>query len=449
MSRYLFCIPFLLVQFLGAGLAAPLALEDVPDPLKPWRGWALWNDKTLPCPGLAGGQDERPCAWPSSLKLKLDAHGGQFELNVQMYAEQRLILPGDSEHWPQSVKDGGQPIVVTPSDGRPTVWLKPGAHALSGQFLWDRLPSVLSIPPGQALIQLEVERQPIVFPALNEKGQLWLRGEDDDQRPERSDDTLKLTVFRRLNDGVPMQVVTHVELDIAGKPREVTLHGATLPESIPMRLDSPLPARLEPDGGLRLQARPGHWTLELLSRFAGETADIRLPKAIAPWPNEEIWTVQANPSVRLTEIRETPPVDPRQTELPEDWKSLPAYRVAAGGVFRLETLRRGDPLPEPDRLNLRRTLWLDFDGQGFTANDRIGGQMTRDWRLDAGEGMSLGRVSIDDEPQSITRDATTGGIGVEVRRGKLNLSGDSRLPNQGALSATGWRKDFQSVSAEL
>jgi len=449
MSRHLFSILFLLAQFLSQVLAAPLSPADIPDPLKPWRGWALWNDKTQPCPSLTGIQDERPCVWPTSLKLRLDAHGGQFEWNVQIHAEQRLILPGDSEHWPQSVKAGGQPIAVTPSDGRPAVSLTPGIYTLSGQFLWDRLPSVLSIPPGQALIQLEVERQPITFPALNEQGQLWLRGEDDDQRPERSDDTLKLTVFRRLNDGVPMQVVTHVELDIAGKPREVTLRGATLPESIPMRLDSPLPARLEPDGGLRLQARPGHWTLELLSRFAGETADIRLTKAIAPWPNEEIWTVQAKPSVRLTETRETLPIDPRQTELPEDWKSLPAYRMAAGGLFHLETLRRGDPLPEPGRLNLRRTLWLDFDGRGFTANDRIGGQMTRDWRLDAGEGMSLGRVSIDDEPQSITRDATTGGIGVEVRRGKLNLSGDSRLPNQGALSATGWRKDFQSVSAEL
>ena len=133
MSRYLFCIPFLLVQFLGAGLAAPLAPEDVPDPLKPWRGWALWNDKTLPCPGLAGSRDERPCAWPSSLKLKLDAHGGQFELNVQMFAEQRLILPGDDEHWPQSVKSDGQPQAVTPSDGRPTVWLKPGARCWVGR----------------------------------------------------------------------------------------------------------------------------------------------------------------------------------------------------------------------------------------------------------------------------------------------------------------------------
>jgi len=449
MTRYLLSIPILVGLLIGPVLAAPLSPEDVPDPLKPWRGWVLWNDKNQTCPDLAGSSADRPCTWPSSLSLKLDTHGGQFELRVQVFADQRLILPGDAEHWPQTVKSGDQPIAVTQTDERPVVWLKPGFHTLSGHFFWDRLPAVLSIPPRLALIDLEVDRQPVAFPALNEQGQLWLRVEDDEQRPGRSEDTLKLTVFRRLNDGVPMRVVTHADLDIAGRPRELTLRGAALPNTLPMRLDSPLPARLEPDGNLRLQARPGHWSLELLSRFTGETADIRLPDATLPWPGEEIWAFLADPSVRLAEIREAPAIDPRQTELPEDWKNLPAYRLAAGGLFHLETLRRGDPLPEPDRLNLRRTLWLDFDGQGFTVNDRIGGRMTRGWRLEAGDGMSLGRVSIDGEPQSITRAADKGGIGVEVRRGQLNLSGDSRLPNHGALSATGWRKDFQSVSAEL
>ena len=62
----------LLLQLAGFALAGPIAPADIPDPLKPWSSWVLWNDKTQPCPVLAGTPDKRQCDWPASLQLALE-----------------------------------------------------------------------------------------------------------------------------------------------------------------------------------------------------------------------------------------------------------------------------------------------------------------------------------------------------------------------------------------
>lgn len=439
----------LLLQLAGFALAGPIAPAEIPDPLKPWSSWVLWNDKTQPCPVLAGTPDKRQCDWPASLQLALDDRGGLFTLGVQTFSDHPVTLPGDEGHWPQSVTVDGKPLAVMNAAGRPTAHLLPGSHVIAGRFIWDRLPPVLNIPAHLALIELNVDQKPVTFPALNEQGQLWLASDQESVPTASSADTLKLKVFRRIQDGVPMQVITQVDMDVSGKAREVMLQGMLLQGAIPMALESTLPARMEAEGVLRLQVRPGHWTMNLTSRFPGEITELTLPNHAAPWPDEEIWTFEANPAIRLAEIEGVAAIDPRQTELPEAWQPLPAYRLDKGDSLKFNVIRKGDPEPDPDRLILHRQLWLDFDGGGYTVNDRISGQMTRGWRLDGGEGMTLGRVSINEQPQSITLDETTGRTGVEVRRGQLNLSSDSRLTRRSALSATGWEKDFQSVSAEL
>ena len=103
---------------------------------------------------------------------------------------------------------------------------------------------------------------------------------------------------------------------------------------------------------------------------------------------------------RVVEVVGAEPVDPGQTRVPADWQALPAWRVAAGTGLELRVQRRGDAEPEPDRLALERELWLDFDGGGYTLRDRVSGRMTRGWRLEAGEGLALGRVLLDGEPVS-------------------------------------------------
>jgi hypothetical protein len=438
----------LCLSLIPTATAAPLTPEQIPEPLKPWVGWVLWDQRERACPPAPDDAGARQCVWPGRLELDLDERAGRFKLQVRTYAEAWVPLPGDAEHWPSGVEADGQPGLVEAQDERPGLRLAAGVHAITGRFAWDRLPESLSIPDHAGLVALVVQGRPVPIPAFNDEGALWIHHGSAPAAPAAAD-TLSLKVFRRVADGVPVQAITHIDLDVSGRPREALLQGALLADAIPLEVTSPLPARLEPDGRLRVQVRPGRWPIDIAARFPGEVAALALPALPEPWPSEEIWTFAADPAARLVEIEGVPPVDPRQTELPEAWKGLPAYRLEPGTALAFKQIRRGDPEPEPDSLTLHRRLWLDFDGQGYTVNDQIGGRMTRGWRLNAGEALSLGRVSLDGQPQSITRDEQTGGVGVEVRRGALDLSADSRLPGVRVLPAAGWDQDFRKLSYEL
>ena len=58
--------------------AGPLAVEDVPEPLKPWVPWALHGHEQRGCPFLSEQADKRECVWPGQLDLRLTGKGGQI-----------------------------------------------------------------------------------------------------------------------------------------------------------------------------------------------------------------------------------------------------------------------------------------------------------------------------------------------------------------------------------
>jgi hypothetical protein len=428
--------------------AAPLAPEAVPDPLKPWVGWVLYGEEERRCPPLHGQPQTHRCVWPSELNLNLDARGGHFTLRVQTDLATWTTLPGDALRWPREVTVDGKPALLAMRDEVPALWLPAGSHEIAGRFQWERLPENLGLPRDAGLIGLTVNGRAQPVPVFDADGRLWLQAA---QRAERADvvNALTLRIYRKLADGVPLRLFTRLVLDVTGEPRELVLTGALLPDFIPLALTSALPAKLEADGGLRVQLRPGRWAIEFIARYPAELASVRMPEnAAEPWPTEEIWSFEANHEARVVEIEGAPVIDPRQTDLPEEWKALPAYKLTVGQTLTLRTLRRGDPQPEPDHLTLNRELWLDFAGGGYSFQDRIGGTLSRDWRLNALPDQRLGRVEIDGAPQLITQ--LDGHTGVEVRRGQLNLLAEGRGERAGAgLPATGWSRDFQRVAAQL
>ncbi len=439
----------LLFIFHTSLLAEPLAPEDVPEPLKPWVNWVLYGETDYQCPFIYSSHKQRNCAWPSELSLTLSNKQGSFIQQWQVYQDAWIYLPGDQKYWPQSVTLNDQPALVVEQRQRPAIRLKPGHYRISGEFSWDRLPEALQIPPDTGLVSLKVNNKPVLFPDLAVNGRLWLRERDTGKKGEGEGDKLELQVFRQVIDEMPMRVVTRLQLDVAGTQREVILGRALLEGMIPLNLNSRLPARLEPDGRLRVQVRPGSWIIELDARRPADTTSLSLPTTMKPWPEQEVWVFAAQNHLRLVEVEGTS-IDPRQTSLPEAWQSLPAYLIKANDSLRLKVIRRGDPDPEPDKLSLHRTLWLDFNGEGYTLHDNITGTMTRGWRLETQPSIDLGRVDIDGQPQFITQLPDSKRKGIEVRRGTINLSADSRYTQQlGRIPATGWEQDFHRVSAEL
>lgn len=430
--------------------AAPLPVTDVPPALQPWIPWVLYDHQPQDCPFLYNQQSTQRCLWSSRFTLHLTAQGGEFTQQWVTFREDWIMLPGGREHWPQDVQLNGQLVPVSERDGAPALFVPPGTHTVSGVFLWDALPQALSIPATTGLVALTLQGQTVEFPALDQAGQLWLRQGGAEQ--EQAEDSLELKVYRHISDDIPLLITVRIALQVSGKQREVVLGPVLAADTVPMTLDSPLPARLEADGRLRVQVRPGSWAITLQARHTGaRLAALPLPTgAEAPWPHDEVWVVALRPHLRQVEIDGVPSIDPQQTTLPQEWRSLPAYHMQAGDTMQLVEKRRGDPDPAPDQLALSRQWWLDFSGHGYTVQDQISGTMTRGWRLDLNAPATLGRVAVGGQAQLITKGEQQGQAGVELRHGRVQLVADSRLDGvRNVLPAVGWEHDFHQLSGQL
>lgn len=418
----------------------------VPEPLAPWVDWVAERVPDRDCPYLQT-ETARACEWITLVDLDLSEQGGRFRMRGQAHADGWLTLPGSREHWPRNPVLDTQPARLLAHDDRPAIRVAPGRFEVSGEFGWRTLPDALAIPSGAGLVQLRIDGQAKAVDR-DADGRIWLR-ERVAPGTEREEDRLDLRVHRRLTDGVPMRLETQLVLDVAGAQREVLLAAPLLDGFIPIALQSPLPARIEPDGRLRVQVRPGRWTLVVQAYRRGEVTQLDVPARADGWPDEEIWAFEAQHHLRLVEPTGLVQVDPRQTSLPPAWRSLPAYIATPGQTLTLEVRRRGDRQPEPDVLALDRTLWLDFDGTGYTAQDRLTGTITRTWRLEADPVLALGRVAVDGQDQLITRRAGSEARGVEVRRGNLRLVAESRYEADRERLPIGWRHDLNRARMVL
>ena len=439
---------FLSLLCLTRAFAVPLSPEKVPQPLQPWIHWVLADEQDYGCP-LADQQDKQ-CTWSGHLNLALSNQQGQFTSTWQLYREGWVALPGDEKHWPLNVTLNNNAVLVMNKDDTPMVKLPAGTHQLKGQFLWDNIPENLTIPEETGLIDLTINGKQVAFPAIKE-GSLWLKESDvGEKKPQLLENKLDLQVFRQIDDNVPLQVVTFLELEVSGQQREIKLPHALLANFIPIKLQSPLPARIEANGSLTLQVRAGRWHLELLARHPKPLTAVGLTFHDASWVNSEIWVFNARPALRLVEIDSLPAIDPSQTNLPEAWKKLPAYQIKQGEQMVFKEIRRGDPEPQPNQLTLNRQLWLDFSGTGYTVQDQINGKMTNGWRLNALPEMQVGQVKLNGDSQLITHLPNSKELGVEVRQGQLDLKADSRLTGSiGNLNAVGWEQRFHQVNTTL
>lgn len=444
---------FRLAPFAFALLAAlpaagePLAVEEVPAPLQPWVDWVLDGHEEARCPRAPGG--ERRCAFPAELVLELHEEGGRFEQTWRVLSDSFVRLPGEDKRWPLDVRRGGVPAVVVPREGAPSVRLPAGEHTLTGVFEWQELPEALRIPPETALLRLKVRGEARVVTSREDPGRVWLARQVADDKAAVS--RVDVRVHRKLVDAVPLRLESELELEVSGEGREEDL-GVVLPEGFaPLSLSGGLPARLEPDGRLRVQVRPGSYKLRLVARHGGNPASLALPKRAEAGllPKEEVWVFEASPSLRVVRVEGVEAIDPARTRLSEAWKRLPAYRMTEESRLSLVEVRRGDADPGPDQLVLRRTLWLDFDGKGLTLKDELNGTLGRSHRLEMRPPMKLGRISVDGEDQFITKLEGAIGEGVELRSRSVLVSADSRYEGDVSEVPIGWAHDFQSAQVTL
>lgn len=431
--------------------ALPLAIAEeiqAPPVLSEWQGWVSYNHQDGDCPHIYNGK-ERQCRWPSTLSLDIRQKKAFFKADVELFAKSWVTLPGNTKHWPQGVKTykDGKLIPVVAHNGKPSVWLDKGHHQISGSFAWVVMPKSLAMAKDIGILHLSINGTTILHPDRTPKGVLHLH---DQQltKETKTEDSLEVQVFRKISDTIPMLITTHIDLKVAGSNREISL-GAIIPASqIPVSLYSTLPVRLDQTKQIRTQIRPGHFIITLVTRIDESTTSLGLPESTAPWPIEEIWSFESHNEFRTVNIKNGLSIDPSQTSLPKKWHGLPTYLISKESPLVIETRKRGNENPAPDNLALQRTIWLDEDGSHYTIKDQISGTMLNSWRLEMQKDGELGRVSLNNGDQLITRQGDDGQAGVEVRHGNIDLLAVSRI-KAGDLNITGWDHNFQSVQATL
>jgi hypothetical protein len=447
------------VVCLSAAAAQPTTAVESPIPpaLKDWRAWVLKDLDYRTCPFLASAApsaaDTFVCAWPGRLTLSSNADGATFSIHWRVEAPSWVALPGDAERWPQQVTVNGQRQPVLEHDGRPELSLLPGSYEIAGRIPWREQPQTIAVPQGIGLVALNVDGKP-VSPIRRDGNQLTL-GRATTSAPEA--DNLDLRVYRKLSDGVPAQLSTRIVVLVAGQAREEVI-GPVLPEGfVPVALSSAWPARLDGDGRLHLQVQPGAETLTIDARATGALASVTARVPAKPWPKQEVWSYEGAPRLRVTAAGSALQLDPRQAEVPQDWQTLPAFALADGAKLTIEERSRGIAPDEGNRLTLQREAWLDFDGGGWFARDRVNGRMAQGWRLDVAAPFTLERASANNlrrtdaagEPLLVTRGADAALSGVEWRTPNVDLAAGVRVASAASMPVAGWQQTFDGVQATL
>ncbi len=441
--RWLGCV-LVWLQMLVVASPVQAQTRDIPDPLRPWQDWVTWDVPHRNCPAVYSDAQTRICFWPSELSLSARQDGGKWTLNVDVFEQTLVPLPGNAEVWPVGVRAGGETVpVVESADRRPAVSLPPGKYEVSGEFRWDEMPQRISLSPQIGILSLTVDDRLIATPNWDERGDVWLKRKvaaDTDQN------LLSARVYRVLDDGIPMWLRTEVELTVSGKSREEII-GQALPAGWKLSsVDSKIPVAIDDDGQMKAQVRAGRFIVQLQAFRTTPTNEVRYAADVRPVTSTELIGFRSNPTLRVAEIEGLAAVDVSQTTYPERWRDLPVYQWPTDTAFRIKEKMRGMGLQRPAGLTIDRQLWLDEDGRGITYRDQIRGQMQQVWRLDAAEGYELGVVRVDGEAQLITANPTTEAWGVEVRQRNLNLEAVGRLQRGATMQATGWQANADSAS---
>ena len=429
-------------------VVSPLLAQDVPPALRDWQGWVLHDVPEHGCPFLATSSpdaDSYQCIWPGRLSIDAGKSGGRFTLDVRVDAASWVSLPGDEHSWPQQVTVNSKPWPVLNRDGQPALRLDTGEYAIQGNLPWEARPARLRVPLSIGLVSLSVDGGAV--DRIERNGDQLTLGEA--AAAQRQADALSVRVYRHLTDGMPALLDTQVQLNVTGSAREQVL-GPALPKGfIATSLDSDVPAQWEPDGRVRLQLRPGQWTLHVSARAIDTLREVSLaPPADELWPKQEIWSYSDDPSLRSTRV-EGHATDAAQAGVPDDWRELPAYVLDANSGLTIQQGTRGGEGAAGGQIHLERQIWVDFDGHGFNVSDHLTGTLPRMQRLDVGAPWQLQRASQGNEPLLVT-DGGAGRTGVELRSANLNLYAGLRVADRsGSLPSAGWLVSLENIDAVL
>ncbi|MCU0717042.1 MAG: hypothetical protein MUD03_13030 [Pirellula sp.] len=431
---------FLIVPIGSPTLLAQLF--DIPQPLLPWKEWSRWDEKLESVPTLFDNPRASTPSWSSTLQMEILPDKGLWQLDVQVFADSWVHLPGDAQNWPQAVLSNGAPIAVLLHEDQPAARLSAGRYRLQGEFVWTAIPQKLTLPKSIGILSLVREGTAVPLPNWDASGTLWLNRQ---AIAETEQDLLTANVYRLIEDGIPLWLRTQVDLSVSGRSREESL-GTLLPEGwILSSIESQLPVAIDEQGAMKIQVRPGNWTISIDAFQRTDIREIRFAAGTTPISSNELVGFKTNPPFRVAEIEDLQAIDVQKTTFPDAWRDWQVYQWETSKPFRLVEKMRGLGASKPKGIDIARYFWLDDDGMGITFQDQLLGDMQQSSRLDVTEEFQLGMVRLNGERQLITANPITGRSGIETRNRVSNVEALGRLDRSNLIPAAGWMVDVNSL----
>ncbi|MBI2478211.1 MAG: hypothetical protein HYV60_06095, partial [Planctomycetia bacterium] len=170
-SRFVCCL-VLCAAWLANGIASAQP-KDIPPALEPWKNWVLWGELHPNCPTPFNAADQHICFWPSRLTLSAEQEQASWQIQVRVFEEAWVPLPGDEQTWPFDVRSNDEQVPVVERDGVPAVRLPAGVHELTGEFRWSSMPQRIAVPKQIGILSLVVNGEPVPIPNWDMAGDLW------------------------------------------------------------------------------------------------------------------------------------------------------------------------------------------------------------------------------------------------------------------------------------
>ena len=418
----------------------------VPEELQDWKEWVLHDHPHLDCPYMALGNQLSPCAWVSNVQIdvsrKVENRGATFKLNITAFAEAEIVLPNASGVRAFDVRLNDQVAVVVGGTTLPSIVLDKGEHTVSGKLRWEVEPDSLTLPRRTGSVSLSIDDKLVPIPRFDSP-KLWFTP----QTETVPSDVVEVKVFRRLIDAIPQTLDTYVHLSVGGPDRVIVL-GQVLPDGFEFTgLGSSIPAQVNRQGNLTVQATRGNHQLKITARATRDILEFTTTKTSDIWPVEELWGFEAQPNHRVVSVSGVPSVDLSLTTSP--FQDVPGFLVTPQNVLELVEQQTTDVTTSDGLFRVDRDLWLGFDGESFVAEDRLSAELEQERRLTTH--YTPGKIVDGRRTRLITffdgDDEPLPGVNATIRDEYLTAT--SLVPRSGAIFSTGWDVDVQELNATL
>lgn len=421
--------------------------HHVPPDLQGWKDWVMDDVKDRDCPRHYQ-QDSRICSYPTKIVVNLDNNRLDFNMTQNTFKDKSVVtLPSAHQTWAKEVTVNEKKAIVLDVNAKATVIVDKGVHHIAGTIDWNGGLKYLQLPHNMALVQLYKNGQEVFPLKVDKNSRLWLeeQGSDGDKKG-----TLSVAIYRKIIDGHPLKMQTHLHFRVSGKMRSVVLDGVTLDGFYPTAVESKLDVKITEDKKLQVEVKAGEYVVKVDSFSPENLTTLLQPSYRFSYANQESWAVESNADYRTIEIEGARAIDPSETNLPKAWKKLPLYLIEEDTKLTLKELYRSANQQQKNEWVLKRRLWLDFDGTGYSVDDRIEATIANVRRLEATNLLELGSVSINGKPTLITTLENSHQQGVELREESLNIKASSRYKgNISTLVVNGWDEVFSRVDTEL